>query len=602
MAKSVKPKPSRTSDAPKPQGRQIWRTIHLILATLFLLAGVFYLLRYGLLIATPRAYRFCLIGSAFAGFGLGFAWWWRQPVWEAQDCLLENSRKQIGVLSAAAVFILCFTIWCGLSQIGGFDHSVLIDLAWRMIHGQVPYKDFPCTLPPGFYLGAFYAFKLFGAFWQSMIIAQAIFAAFAFVWIYWLLSRILKNRMFALLIAFSSQAISTMLVAYWWYNPVTAISAVIFVLSCAVWILYPDLLRPHVSFFLSLILLALMKPNIGGPLIVGCVLILLTSKPHRWRTILLSASAFLVFISIFLVHHLSVEQMLESYRQVAERGFSSRLLQDARVNETRFVQVLFVLLFSSFLARNGCAQLRRGSRLHGLFIFGASVGVYGFFTNGENTLVDCPLALVGGALFASLPGEISEASLKKSSFWIRYCGFVALFVTCVGLGEAVMRTRVKEIGYGLFYDYATVKNTDGGFFKNARYSDMFKETKSEVANALDTLSKRIHRPVKDLRIFFGPRMQWAYAAFDLESPADLPIWWHPGVAFAAKDEKKYILEWRKTDFDAVILLRAAGATYLSSEFQAAMRDNFATDNSYPNILLMLPRQKLANPEAGKSAR
>ncbi len=575
-----------------PVTRPFFKPIHLTLGSLLLIAGLLYLIRGKLLIATPRAYRFCLIGSALSGFGLGFLWWWRQPRWDMTFRWINSLKKQIVVVGMVAIGILTLTMWCGLSQIGGFDHSVLIDLAWRMSHGQVPYQDFPCTLPPGFFLGALYAFKLFGPFWQSIILVQALFATGAFIWIYWLLNHILKNRVLAILIAFSSQAISTMLVAYWWYNPITAVSAVIFVLSCALWLLHPELLRGQVTYFCSLLLFALMKPNVAGPLIALCVVLLLTSNPHRSKVIVLSIAAFLTFVSIFLIHHLSVEEMLRGYNAVAERGFSSRLFQDARANEKRFIQVLFCLIFLPFISRNGFSNLRLGARVHGVLVFGTLAGIYGFFTNGENTLVDCPLALVCGTLYAILPREGAVASFRRSTFWTRYCGFVAIFVACAGLGEAAMRTRVKEIGHGLFYDYSSIKDTESGFFKNSRYSPVFNTTKSQVANALQKLSTQTHKPVTELKVFFGPRMQWAYANFNLQSPAGLPIWWHPGVAFARKDEPKYIREWANTDFDALIILRSAGATYLSSDFLTEIRNNFAADESFSNVQLLLPIRKL----------
>ena len=297
MAKTPVKKDEEKADQQAPASgtslvswRSFFARVPVFLAAVFLLLGISYFLRTKFSLSSARSYRFCLMGSAFTGLGFGFLWWWR-PEWKMEFRFLQRVRTRFAILIGITISIVAFTIWCGLSQVGAFDHSALIDTGWRLLNGQTPYKDFPCTLPPGFYLGTLYAFKLFGVYWQSLVIFEALFAAAAFFWIYHLLDQILKNRLFAILVAFLSQAISTMLVAYWWYNPVTATSAVIFMLSCVVWLMHPKAVRWQASYFCSLLLLSFMKPNLAGPLIGGCISVLISSVPHRWRSCSAAASS-----------------------------------------------------------------------------------------------------------------------------------------------------------------------------------------------------------------------------------------------------------------------------------------------------------------------
>src|SRR5208283_5372101 len=74
----------------------------------------------------------------------------------------------------------CFIMRCGMHQIGGYDHSILVDFGWRLYQGQIPYKDFPCTVPIAFPLGAKFAFQWFGVSWRSIIAMTALFSMATF--------------------------------------------------------------------------------------------------------------------------------------------------------------------------------------------------------------------------------------------------------------------------------------------------------------------------------------------------------------------------------------------------------------------------------------
>ena len=56
-------------------------------------------------------------------------------------------------------------------------------------------------------------------------------------------------------------------------------------------------------------------------------------------------------------------------------------------------------------------------------------------------------------------------------------------------------------------------------------------------------------------IFFGPRMEFSYAAFHLQSPKYLPIWWDPGAAFAQSQESKYVDSWEQHRFGTLIFYK-----------------------------------------------
>ncbi len=88
-------------------------------------------------------------------------------------------------MSGIIVAVACLTF--GRWQFGGFDHSALIDIGWRLSQGQKPYVDFPCTVPVWWMCGIGLGFQVLGSSWLSVVLLQAAFAAITCIWMYWLL-------------------------------------------------------------------------------------------------------------------------------------------------------------------------------------------------------------------------------------------------------------------------------------------------------------------------------------------------------------------------------------------------------------------------------
>lgn len=69
-----------------------------------------------------------------------------------------------------AAFAFAFNWATGHRGVFLFDQSLMIDGGWRVLHGQVPYKDFLMPFPPlSFYIQAFF-FKLLGVNWTATVV------------------------------------------------------------------------------------------------------------------------------------------------------------------------------------------------------------------------------------------------------------------------------------------------------------------------------------------------------------------------------------------------------------------------------------------------
>ena len=109
----------------------------------------------------------------------------------------------IAALTLSSVFFVWFIFHFGNRQFGAWDFNIIIDTGWRQILGQHPYTDFITPNPPGFNLGIYYAFRLFGVTWNAQLFAIILFCLVTFFWIYWLLRQLAAPSLYALFLAFS---------------------------------------------------------------------------------------------------------------------------------------------------------------------------------------------------------------------------------------------------------------------------------------------------------------------------------------------------------------------------------------------------------------
>ncbi|HSI08254.1 MAG TPA: hypothetical protein VK985_06665 [Rariglobus sp.] len=563
-----------------------WILLPAISLTLF---GCFLAIRVGQADSSSDAYN--LHCGLIVTLAVALALWFQvEPKPEDAPSISTEkiSLRAWGGLVILAAAVACFSGVVGMKQFAGFDHSALIDTPWRILNGQRPYLDFPSTLPVGFYLSAYYAFKLGGVAWSSLVGINSLFAGLTFLWMAWLLARLFGVRPKTWLLAFCIQACTTMLAGYWWYNPVTTVMGAVFFLSSVVWVKNPDSRRVLISWGGALLLLAACKPNIAGPLIAGATLILLFDPVLRRRVILAAACAFIVFVALLALHRIALTDMLAGYLSVASRGLSShQFLQDLDPGE-KVLSLVFLGLIVAPLA----LLIPRGfrlSRVQCLCLVALVCGLYGFATNGESKLVDIPLVLLAAMIWTKEAGNpvrstaVSE-KLLPSVVVVQSTLVMALAFSGIGLGW--LRHRVKLAGQGTFFEYSRISPIpDVPFFAGLKAGPVFQSTVAEVSAAIQ------QHP--GASVFFGPRMQWAYAAMNRPAPIDQPSWWHPGVAYRAEDDSRYLENWRNARHDVLIFIKN-DYTYLSVEFRREIAIRYDRENHAGITIYLLKKEVIGN--------
>lgn len=501
-----------------------------------------------------------------------------------QISLLKLLAGRFWVATAlfCATLLALVSYFAGMRQIGGFDHSVLIDVAWRMYSGQHPYVDFPLTLPFVHYMGGYYAFLLFGPQWKALVIFNALIGFLTFLWLVFLCRRLFIDSVVSLVLPMFCQAVTTTLTGYWWYNSTTSIVSVVFLFSAVAWYRGPKSPIITASLLLSAVILLGAKPNVGAPLLIGCFVSLLLSSEHRVRAAVIAIASLGVAMALASLHGIQFTDMVASYWSVSSRGMSSsQFLQDLGPVEriSSLLCLAYVVAHCVHAARGGFSDnpVPGAMALCGVF-----AGLIGFVTNGEIKFVDLPLILCGAILFVCRGGGITSGSSSPSTPAVdRIRGLVVLAAVLVfiGVGLGVSRQRVKAIGYGAFFQYAPLQQVPANeFFDGVSASPRLISAVAEIRSALGDVGAR---PGK---VFFGPRMQWAYAAFGLQSPRGEPVWWHPGVSFPSDDESFFVEKWADANHDLLIFLKN-DATYLSPQFLQVLSQRYDIDDSFPTLTI-----------------
>ena len=556
---------------------------------MFSLAGIYYLVMAMMSLPDEITHALILKGFILLGCGAGIAMatadWLIVPI--------KNTAASQKIFYGLAGFLgisIFLSIWkFGMCQFGGFDHSVVVEVGWRLIQGQKVHVDFPCTLPVGFFLGAKYAFKMFGVRWESLIFMTAGFSLMLYAWSLWLALRVFSEKYLALLLAVTIQAMSMVLVSYWWYNPITSATAALFLLSATLLWHHAEDKSARASYFCALLLIALMKPNIAGIIVPLITIVFLFSRRHRIQILILSALAFATFILFLKLNDVNFSNLLKGYFAVAQRGMSmAQFLQDLCPTERLLSKATFVLAIVPALISIITNFTRMFDRCPWLGLAGIVGGSYGFLTNGEMKLVDLVPVLIGSFLVtAELRKDLGgkdDVNLNWSSAARRYVTASCIILTISGLAQGIMRERVFYIGLGTFFQYSLpAKIFPDGFFKGLHSGDIFLEMNQQIEELI--------RKEPNSTIAFGPRMQWGYAVFNKPSPRYQPIWWHAGVAFAKSDEPMYVNGFFERHFD-LLILNKNDVILFPDYFIHSLGYYYTIDQSYSR-LTVLRRKKFA---------
>ncbi|HEX4809848.1 MAG TPA: hypothetical protein VH325_13005 [Bryobacteraceae bacterium] len=308
-------------------------------------------------------------------------------------------------LFGLCIFQFGFIVHCGRWQYGGWDYNVLADTGWREVLGQREYVDYVTPNPPGFNLGIWAAYKIFGVTWDANLFLTGVFACITFLWLYWLLVRLSASQLAAMAAAFAIECAGVLTLCFWWYNDTALVMAAVCFLSCILQVEGPESPGANISYVTSLAILSLMKPNIAGVMIAGGVVFVMLCSANRLRSALLTAGAAALAVGVLVFARVSIAALLHSYFAVAKsRGIALSAYHQAPPAE-HHVAFFFIAMLSLPLLgaapRVWRSLTKREWSYAGRALFlliGLVLALYGLATNGEFRDVECTVLLAAGAV------------------------------------------------------------------------------------------------------------------------------------------------------------------------------------------------------------
>lgn len=468
----------------------------------------------------------------------------------------------------------------GNRHFGGFDQSLLVDAGYRIWSGQNPYRDFFVTTPLIFHYGVGWAFKIFGLQWNSLVLGFALFSTLQWFWHLWLLSFWKRVSWLQILaVAGLIQMVSSVYVSYWWYNPLTNLTATTFALNAYALHRHSRSRGLWISYFFALLTLSWCKPNIAGPLILAASLALVFEARTRQACLLASGSAFLVSLGALYTLEASPFTVLSSYFSASGRAWPSfaRFRQDKQLPELIRSWLLVLLPIIGLGAR-----LYKQSKWKDLlrpesWIFWTSItfGFLAFFVNGETKLTDFPLYFIGiVALWTQFAPPSVRSFARQVAWTLSIAGFFLITVQW-SFTWAQSRWRVRAIGNGTFWEGGELRSTiKSPFFEGFWHSESFEALNQEIAQTLRELSES-DRTSPEPSVFFGPRIEFGYAAYHLPSPKGFPIfWWYePSVSMPVSEVEPAIERFKKYQFKLCIFL-AGDPGYVPPAILEYLKNNY----------------------------
>ena len=172
------------------------------------------------------------------------------------------------------------------------------------------------------------------------------------------------------------------------------------------------------------------------------------------------------------------------------------------------------------------------------------VALYGLTSNSDWRNLECTMLLTAGAVLTF--------GLRWNGPLLRRVYIAIVFASIAGdLYYGAARARVFRIGPHMFFEWQENQHRiESGFLKNMRVSSTMIEVERELKLATT------ENPGPD---FFGPRLDFNYAALGLPSPEYFPAGWEPRTAFAVSDQAHLIQGWQEHKFQTLIFLNSVYA-------------------------------------------
>jgi len=149
-------------------------------------------------------------------------------------------------------------------------------------------------------------------------------------------------------------------------------------------------------------------------------------------------------------------------------------------------------------------------------------------------------AAMSVAAFVARLGDSSPSDgrwTEKFRRWSTIFGIVLVTSAVAAFYVSAQRLRVGINGLGLFYSREPGVVIDLPFFRGFSVSPRLRAVTEQIDAVLSQYKARGY---DTSNIFFGIRLEFAYAAFGIPSPRQIPVWWDPAAAYPPNEEPQLV--------------------------------------------------------------
>jgi hypothetical protein len=155
---------------------------------------------------------------------------------------------------------------------------------------------------------------------------------------------------------------------------------------------------------------------------------------------------------------------------------------------------------------------------------------------------------------------------------------VCIALSASGLAQGAARERVKSIGLGLFFEFdGTNHKLHRTLFDKLEAGRQFVAAISDI----DTVIKSVGTN----SVWFGPRLQFAYAFYGIQSPKHQPVYWEPGVSFPKHDEDLYFNRFLESKYKYLVFMHNDTSLYSDDKIDR-LKPLYAIDNHLDALTIL----------------
>lgn len=439
------------------------------------------------------------------------------------------------------------------------DGGVVANTAYEGYLNYKIYDELVTATPPLFILGAKMAYQIFGVYWSSLPLLLAFFAVIIFIWHVLILRALKVDKLWSLLIPYTLISINLVTTSFWWYNRITIVCLTLFVTSAILFMNKPNTSLSRITLIISSILISLSKPNSAGLALVVMYLILFLAKSKKLviQILLLSITGTLI---ILIISGIDPFKLINNYTVLATSGRVTSVanwksfLIDINFWEVRQTTVFLVPAIIAFVLMlvHGCVKRIIFKKDIPLLFFIPAVlfiSLAGMVTNNDYKMVGLgPVFMVTILMFQVWRNRVKNIHFPFTVNILLLTSSLLLIFSSINIGFSRISMRENDNpyfllrGWNVFYDdYPTrplVKLDHPPYWKGFTASQSLYNTVKQIDEIVT--SAQIAGST-DPSVYFGPRIDFSYAAYGIHPPKGIPIWWE-GYSDETKIQNAEIIE------------------------------------------------------------